>query len=296
VPKLEGFANIWEHARLLSDTPRTQAFIELMERHARGKRVLEIGCGTGLLSCIAARMGADRVYAVEPTQVADVVKALVARNGLADTVEVIEGRLEDLEARPVDLAFSELLNADPFAEGVVGVTNQAASWVVKGGLLAPNRLRVYAALAYGTDCAREARAASHSIQAFGERFALDLAPLTEALKPQASYRFMSGTQTPISDPVLLYDLSLGDGTQPAAEVQVQAVAREAGVVDGVIVWFECVVDDGIILHNRPQTENHWGQLICAWATERGVRAGQAVNLKGTLVHNELDVTWETPSD
>ncbi len=291
MPKLEGFANIWEHTRLLSDNPRTQAFVELMDRHAQGKRVLEIGCGTGLLSCIAARMGAERVYAVEPTRVSDVVKALVARNGLTGTVEVLEGRLEDLAPRPVDLAFSELLNADPFSEGVVGVTNEATRWVVEGGLLAPKRLRVYAALAYGTDCAREARAASHSLETFGERFALDLAPLTEALNTDASYRFMSGTQTPISDPVLLYDLALGDGNEPPAEIQVQAIAREAGVVDGVIVWFECVVDDGILLHNRPQTENHWGQLICAWATERGVREGQTVQLKGTLVANELDVTW-----
>ena len=291
MPKVEGFANIWEHTRLLSDNPRTQAFVELMERHARGKRVLEIGCGTGLLSCIAARMGAERVYAVEPTRVSNVVKALVSRNGLTNTVEVLEGRLEDLEPRPVDLAFSELLNADPFSEGVIGVTNAATRWVVEGGLLAPRRLRVYAALAYGTDCAREARAARQSLQGLGERFSLDLAPLSEALSAEASYRFMSSTQAPISDPVLLYDLSLGDGTEPAAEIQVEAIAHEAGVVDGVIVWFECTIDDGITLHNRPQSENHWGQLICAWAHERGVRAGQTVKLKGSLVHNELDVTW-----
>ena len=62
-----GFANPWEHLRLLSDPDRNQALVTLLERRAPGATVAEIGCGTGLLSLVAARLGAKKVFAIEPT-------------------------------------------------------------------------------------------------------------------------------------------------------------------------------------------------------------------------------------
>jgi predicted O-methyltransferase YrrM len=289
--ELDGFANVWEHSRLLSDDNRTKAFIDLLQRHAKNNRVMEIGCGSGLLSCVAARLGATKVYAVEPTAVSVIARELVSRNGLSEIVEVLDGRLQDLEPRPVDLAFSELLNADPFFEDVVSVTNAAAPWMAAGGLLAPRNIKVYAALVRGADCAREVRQAVHSLDNFAKRFELDLSPLTGAMDTDESYRFMSQTHLPVSEPVLLYDLALGDGGEPDEELEVTTLVAEAGPVDGAMVWFECTLDDGIILHNRPGTENHWGQLICGWATERGVRSGQQVRLAVELEDNELDLAW-----
>src|SRR5690606_20161346 len=144
----------WEHVRLLSDRPRNDALITLLRRHAPGARVLEVGCGTGLLSCVAAKLGAARVYAVEPTPLAEEARRLVAHNGLEGVVEVLEAPIEELTPRPVDLAFSELLNADPFYEGLVPAMEAAAAW---GGRLAPRRLRVWTALVRDDSSAREHR-------------------------------------------------------------------------------------------------------------------------------------------
>ena len=289
--ELDGFANVWEHSRLLSDNARTSAYIELLKRHAKDKRVMEIGCGSGLLSCVAARLGAAKVYAVEPTAVSVIAKELVARNGLENIIEVLDGTLQELEPRPVDLAFSELLNADPFYEDVIDVSNAAIPWMAPGGLLAPQRLKVYAALVRGADCAREVRQAHRLLGDFAKRFELDLSPLTGALETDESYRFMSHAFSPRSEPVLLYDLALGDGSEPEESVEVSTVIQEAGPIDGAIIWFECTLDEGIILHNRPGSENHWGQLICGWSTERGVKAGQEVRLTVDLEDNDLDVAW-----
>jgi SAM-dependent methyltransferase len=133
-----GFANPWEHVRLLSDGDRNEAMLALLARRAPGARVLEVGCGAGLLSCAAARLGARHVYAVEPTPMAAIARQMVRDNGLEGVVEVLEGRVEDLEPRPVDLAFSELLNADPFVEGVLDAMDGAASWcALRGEVLSP---------------------------------------------------------------------------------------------------------------------------------------------------------------
>ena len=88
---LSGFANPWEHIRLLSDSPRNEVLIQLLAKRAPGARVLEVGCGTGLLSCIAAKLGAAEVIGVEPTPLIEVARELVKENGL-NQVTLLEGR------------------------------------------------------------------------------------------------------------------------------------------------------------------------------------------------------------
>lgn len=286
---LDGFANPWEHSRLLSDSTRNAAMVSLLARHAPGHRVLEVGCGSGLLSCIAARMGASKVYAIEPTAVIEVASQLVTQNGLEDTVELIEGRIQDIVPKEVDFAFSELLNADPFLENVVEVTNATRPWVREEGVLSPRRIRVYAALTRASNCAREVTLAHRELDAFSKAYDLNLSGLTRSLGTDESYRFLGHQQHPVSAPVLAFDLPLGTGEIPKEEVLVETKVDSPGPIDGAIVWFECELDDGIILHNRPGTENHWGQLICGWSKEYGAKENQSFRLNITLDDNEIDV-------
>jgi hypothetical protein len=282
------FADPWEHVRLLSDGNRNEAMIALLRRRAPGARVLEVGCGTGLLSCIAARLGAKHVIALEPTSQAETATRLVEENGLVGVVEVVQASVEELRPRPVDLAFSELLNADPFAEGLLSAMDAAAGWVAPGGLLAPRRLRVWAALARATDSAREFRAARAQVRALGERYGVRTRVLEDELATPFAYVTCGGTLAPAGPPTLLWDLALGSG-QRAEPRTVSLVADEAGPVAGVIVWFESELDDGIVLGNPPGAGGHWGQLIAAFAEERGLRAGGGFPVE--IVADELHLSF-----
>ena len=285
---LSGFANPWEHIRLLSDPARNAALVELLALRAPGARVLEVGCGTGLLSCIAARLGAAKVYAVEPTPMVEVARQLVADNGLGAVVEVLEGAVEEILPRPVDLAFSELLNADPFAEGVVPAMDGARSWLAPGGLLAPSRLRVYAALVRAPGSAAEARSAHREVKSLSRRFGLQLAALEQTMGTEEPYIYLTTTETPVSEPVLVCDLALG--TDPVPEItEVEVLVPEAGPVGGAMVWFEAVLDEGLVLSNRPGLAGHWGQLVSAWHRERGARAGQRFSLRVTVEDDAISV-------
>lgn len=286
---LSGFANPWEHVRLLSDRTRNDRLVDLLVRRAPGARVVEVGCGTGLLSCIAARAGAEKVYAVEPTPLWELAASLVEANGLSDRVEVLEGRVQDLEPRPVDLAFSELLNADPFLEEVVEAMDAVRPWVVEGGMLAPHRLRVWVALVRAGGSAKEVRSAQSELNRLADRFDLDLAELRVALDPAEPYRYLSTVEDPISAPALLYDLPLGSGVQPDELVQVEVEVTEPGPCAGAIVWFEATYDDALTIGNAPGPENHWGQLVCAFGQERGVRMGERVALTVDVDDHELEV-------
>lgn len=294
---LDGFEDPWEHLRLLSDPERNAALVALLVRHAPGRSVLEVGCGTGLLSLVAARAGARRVIAVEPTGLADVARALVRDNGLDAVIDVRQARIQDVAPEPVDLAFSELLNADPFYEGVVPAMRAAARWTGAGGRLVPRRLRVWVALVAAPDSAREARVARRQIASLGQRFGLQLGALDDALGDPPPYRYFTTTEPPVSAPALAWDLALGTDDEPDEIVDVEVTASRAGPVGGATVWFEAELDDAsgdapaLAMSNGPGDgeRGHWGRLVCAWSHELAVRDGERVGLTLTLDDGEIDV-------
>lgn len=272
------FADVWEHVRLLSDAPRNEAMLAMLERRAPGNRVLEVGCGTGLLSCIAARLGAREVHAVEPTSQVEVARELVAWNGLEGVVQVHEGMVEDLEPRPVDLAFSELLNADPFAEGVLEAMDAAAAWLDEGGRLAPRRLQLFMALIRDETSASEVERVRDVVRVLETRHGLDLGPLSGALDTLDPYGFVAPRVDVVSPPVCIADLTLGVGEEPVEEQRVRLLPEASGPVGGVAVWFRAELDDGLVLHNAPGHPGHWGHLVLGWPVHLEGRSDQPVEV------------------
>jgi len=284
-----GFANPWEHARLLSDRARNEAMLSVIRKHAPGSRVLEVGCGSGLLSVLAAKAGATEVHGVEPTVLVELAKELVAANHLQHIVQIHEGMIEDVDPRPVDLAFSELLNADPFFEGVVSAMAAAADWVVPGGVLAPRRLVVKVALARVPDSAREVRSAQSEIARLAAEFEVSLGPLETLLRTEEPYMYMSEAVEIVSDPVVAFDVQLGSTTEVPERAEVVLEVSEPGPVAGAVAWFEAEMMDGLTLANPPGATGHWGQLVCAFATEKGHRKGAEVGLRVIVDEDSLEI-------
>ena len=280
------FANPWEHLRLWSDGPRNDTLVALLDRHASGARVLEVGCGAGLLSCIAARRGAVHVVGVEPTPLAEVARALVRDNALDDIVHIVQAPIADVPPEPVDLAFAELCNADPFAEGLLPAMAAARRWIAPGGRIAPRRLRVWVALAQTPAATEAARARTH-LRTLAERWDLSLAALDATLAPSEPDRFFSTTLRPAGPPVLAWDLALGSDA-PFDDV-VELTATATGAVGGAIAWFEVELDDGLSLSNPPERPGHWGQIACGWAEARHLGDGGSVEIVCEVDGGELEI-------
>ena len=267
---LDNFEEPWEHVRLLSDAPRNRALIELLSRHAPGQRVLEVGCGTGLLSCVAARLGATKVVAVEPTGLVEEAERMVEANDLGDIVEVVEGRVQDVDPREVDFAFSELFNADPFEECVLEAMLGARDWLAPGGTMAPRRLVVKAALLRETASAGEVRSAQREVARLAEEHNLVLDGLRAVIAEPGVYRWFHTVRELAGDPVVVWDLEVGVDLTPEEPVEITLHTHEPGPVGAVVIWWEAELDEVSSMTNAPGAGGHWGQLVCGWPQEVGV--------------------------
>ena len=80
------------HGAMLSDRVRMHAYAAALEAAVRpGSVVLDVGTGTGIFALLACRLGARRVYAVEPGDSIHLARAAARDAGYADRVEFIQG-------------------------------------------------------------------------------------------------------------------------------------------------------------------------------------------------------------
>lgn len=77
----------------------------------QGKVVLDIGCGTGILSMFAAKSGAAKVIGIECSNIVEYAKQIVEDNRFSNIITLIKGKVEDVELpdgiQKVDIIISE---------------------------------------------------------------------------------------------------------------------------------------------------------------------------------------------
>lgn len=74
---------------MIQDSVRTSTYASFILQNPelfRDSIVLDVGCGTGILSLFAARAGAKRVIAVDASDIAKKAKKIVETNGLQDVI------------------------------------------------------------------------------------------------------------------------------------------------------------------------------------------------------------------
>jgi protein arginine N-methyltransferase 1 len=135
------------HEEMLKDTSRTLAYQRAIEGNPedfKDKIVLDIGCGTGILSIFAARAGAKHVYAVDNAEIALHAREIVKDNGLTDKITVFKGKIEDIEfpfgEGEVDIIISEWMGYFLLYESMVDCVLWARDkYLRKGGKILPDR-------------------------------------------------------------------------------------------------------------------------------------------------------------
>ncbi|KAK2021110.1 methyltransferase domain-containing protein [Colletotrichum zoysiae] len=132
------------HETMLKDKVRTDSYRDFVYNNKslfKDKIVLDIGCGTGILSMFCAKAGAKQVFAVDKSDIIDKARENVFINGLADKVTCIRGRVEDisLPVDQVDIIISEWMGYCLLYEAMMNSVLVARDRFLKpDGLIAPS--------------------------------------------------------------------------------------------------------------------------------------------------------------
>lgn len=146
----ESYADVSVHRLMLEDRPRTLAYKKAIFENKtliEGKVVMDVGCGTGILSIFCAQAGAKTVHAVECSSMGKLARKVVAENGLDSVVRVHECKVEDLVLdEKVDVIVSEWMGFYLLHEGMLESVIYARDRFLKpGGSCFPESADLWAA-------------------------------------------------------------------------------------------------------------------------------------------------------
>ena len=250
---------------MLSDTRRNNAYKQAIANTVPGKVVLDVGCGTGYLSFLAARAGATRVIGVEASEhMAWHAHQICLANQL-ENVFITQAKVEDLElAEPlVDVIVSEWMGSFAFFESMLeSVLIARDRFLASDGEMLPSSVELFAAPAlYGNpDSAFWANIDGFDYSHVSKHL-LDSKksqPLhSEQIQPS---QLASVGQRLVSHNLSEMQLSDLENVVPLNTLEFKSLKKSA--IDSICVYFAVQFPDGKTeLSTAPGCDTHWNQEL-----------------------------------
>lgn len=286
------------HHEMLSDKPRTEAYKKAIETNVdylADKVVLDVGCGTGILSMLAAKYGkVAKVYAVEASDMVQHTKVLVQHNKLTN-IEVLQGEIETIELpEKVDIIISEWMGTLLLFEYMIeSVLVGRDKWLKSDGLLWPSEASLFL-----VPCTAM-QVFNKFVHFWEEQYGFDFSPL----KPMAMNEFFSkpmynhevSPNDCLSKAETILKLDMMSVTIDELEEIHQSfaflVTRE-GVFHGFSSWFKVSFNNydsskkEVVLNTGPlHPLTHWKQDLFVMDEPVSVRVGDEIKGSITLSRN-----------
>lgn len=147
----DSYAHFGIHEEMLKDEVRTESYQRsiMNNKHLyKNKVVLDVGCGTGILSMFAARAGARKVIGIDKSNIIDRATEIVKANNLSDTITLIKGKVEEVELpdgiEKVDVIISEWMGYCLLYETMLPTVLYARDkWLAPNGIIMPDKATMY---------------------------------------------------------------------------------------------------------------------------------------------------------
>ncbi|PVU95450.1 hypothetical protein BB560_005858 [Smittium megazygosporum] len=109
------------------------------------KLVLDVGCGTGILSMFASKAGAKHVVGVDMSNIIDKAKLIIKENGFENKITLVKGKMEDvvLPFPQFDIIISEWMGYFLLYESMLDTVIYARDkYLTPEGLVFPDKAQM----------------------------------------------------------------------------------------------------------------------------------------------------------
>ncbi|KAJ5594775.1 uncharacterized protein N7459_000983 [Penicillium hispanicum] len=272
------------HESMLKDAVRTDSYRDFVyeNKHLfKDKVVLDVGCGTGILSMFCAKAGAKKVIAVDNSNIIDRAREIVYDNGLGDVITCIRGKIEEvtLPVEKVDIIISEWMGYALLFEAMFDSVIYARDrYLAHDGLMVPSHATLRIAPFADPDFIASHISFWHSVYGF-KMTSMLLKIYDEALVRGIQPAGIPGNST-VFLPLPLHTITVDELTF-LKEFEV-TLKEDIDALDGWAIWFDIffmpsrdsVVPENAVPSDMKEkgivafttgpdgTETHWQQAIC----------------------------------
>lgn len=278
---------------MLKDMPRTERYRQAIYQTVRPNDVVvDLGCGSGVLSFFACQAGARRVYAIESEVVIELAKQVAMKNGFGDRIVF----LNDMSFRvdlpeKADVLLTETIGTFGFDEGMLGSVIDARERFLKpNARIVPQSVEL---LMVPTELPGFYQ---HMIDFWtGHHLGIDYSPVRRfAVNNFHPLKLNEGTF--LCAPQVLSKVDLRTAGRADLEWQLSYTAGRRGWFHGLAGWFHLELMPGLTLTNAPSDDSHWGLSFFPLETPVLLTRGDRVNGKLEMVNNAAVWKWHVEAN
>ncbi|XP_069479582.1 protein arginine N-methyltransferase 3 isoform X2 [Ambystoma mexicanum] len=282
------------HEEMLKDTVRTESYRDFIYKNQhifKDKIVLDVGCGTGILSMFAAKAGAKMVIGVDQSEILYQAMDIVRSNKLENVITLVKGRVEevDLPIEKVDVIISEwmgyFLLFESMLDSVIFARNK---YLGEGGSVYPDICTI-SLVALSNPKKHGAK-----IVFWEDVYGFDMSCMKKSVIPEPVVEVVE-PETLISEPCIIKRIDcqttavadLDFSTDFALQITESTVCTAlAGYFD---VFFEKHCNNKVVFSTGPQsTKTHWKQTVFLLENPISVKTGDLLEGKMKVRKNRKD--------
>ncbi|XP_048463134.1 protein arginine N-methyltransferase 3 isoform X1 [Rhincodon typus] len=288
------YAHYGIHEEMLKDKVRTESYRDFMYCNPhifKDKVVLDVGCGTGILSMFAAKAGAKRVIGVDQSEIIYQAMDIVRENELDSVITLIRGRIEDVElpVAKVDIIISEWMGYFLLFESMLdSVISARDRYLMEGGAVYPDICTI------NLTAVGDRKKHNERVAFWEDVYGFKMSCMKKAVIPEAVVEVINA-DTLISEPCIvkaidcnkvgIADLDFTSKFSLKITKDHECVAI-SGHFD---ISFEKNCSNKVMFSTGPRsTETHWKQTVFLLEQPVSVRKGDVLQGKISCCKNRKD--------
>lgn len=284
--------DILAYGRMIYRGSRFSAYREALRRSVKPESVvLDMGTGPGIMALLACKLGARKVYAIEPAPIIHLAQEIAVSNGLGGRIEFIEGMSTEVSLpERADVIVSDLNGTLPwYGQHFHAVADARRRFLAPGGVMIPTKETVWLGVVESPQTYADHVEAWEGGHGFDLHAARELAVSTRQVVRARFEDLLAPPQCGIV-------LDFMQLEEPNSTAEATLVISRPGVGHGLLVWFDCMLTDEISFCNTPGCDwTIYRQTFFPWTRPVNVQAGDVVRLKlrCNLVADNYIHRWTT---